>query len=195
MISVEIEGLTMLNNFASRLEYLLSPESLTERVILVAREAGQLLHRAAVRACIEAVYDHPNFPSLWTSTPSHPDGYFTRDGKVYHIVGSDGNEATRTNALLDSHELVDEGMTQTVRIDPAAEAQVDTHPGRELVLDYAIPVHEGYTQFVYGYNTGVFHPGRFWFDVAAQESGPVIASFLEIAFEQIVAELLTEAAA
>lgn len=184
MIEIEVSGIEELTSFASRMQSLLSPAMLTARTLSIAREAGHLLLIASVRACIEAVYDHPNFPTLYTTTPSKP--------------GSDsfgGNEAERTNALLDAHELVDEGLSQIVQVDPDAAVELGSHSGRERVIDYAIPVHEGYTQWVYGRNTGVFHPGRFWFDVAAHESGQVILAFVQVAFFQTVEELFSEAAA
>lgn len=183
MFSVKVEGIEKLESAQVRLEELFSVENLTLKTIALAKEAGVVLLQASVRACIEAVYDAPNFPSLWTTTPSHPTGY---------IEG--GNEATRTNALLDSHILTEEvgGLVQFVQIDPSAEAEGDIHSRRELVTDYAIPVHEGYEQYVYGRDTGVFHAGRFWFDVAQQEAGPVIAAFVEVSFMQIITEILTE---
>ena len=178
MIEIETNADKELLRMAERMDELLSIGALEARAMLIAAEAGQLLLQATVRACIEAVYDHPNYPSLWTTTPSDPEGAFG------------GNEAVRTFALLDSHHLVSDGLTQKVEVDPHAVAQRDVHSGREMVMDYAPYVHDGYTQYVYGHNTGVEHPGRFWFDVAAKEAGPVVAEFVIVAFEQAIQEIL-----
>ena len=182
MILIETNADKELFRMADKIESLLSPAALEARVLVIAAQAGQLLLQATVRACIEAIYDHPSYPSLWNVTPSDPEGTFG------------GNEAVRTFALLDAHEVVNEGLMQTVRIDPNAEAQRNVHSGREMVTDYAVPVHEGYEQVVYGHPTGVAHPGRFWFDVAALEAGPVVAEFVAVAFEQAVEEALGLAA-
>lgn len=180
MFNVNVEGIQQLEEIQIRIQKSMSVEALTERTILIATEAGEVLLKASVRACIEAVYDAPNFPSLSNITPSSLTGDF-----------QGGNEADRTNALLDSHIVRDEGLIQYVEIDESAEA-IDPHSGREFVLDYAIPVHEGYSQFVFGNDIGEFHPGRFWFDVALAEAGPVIASFVMQAFEEMMLEILKE---
>jgi len=145
----------------------LNNEKLIERTILIAQEAGTILLSSAVQNCIDSVYG----ASSETTDFEH--------------------EYERSLALLEAHQVEDEGLIQFVGIDPSAEA-VDPHSGREMVLDYAIPVHEGYTQFVFGKNTGVFHPGRQWFDVALQESSPILVSYITKAYEQLIMELLNE---
>lgn len=181
MIEVQVEGIERLQRVGERLAQLLSPIALTERVLVIAKEAGVALHAASVRACMEAIYDQP--------------ASLTYD---------------RTGALLRAHRLSEQdgGFTQVIDIDPDAVPDPGSRSlndaeyrerwvtaGRERVLDYAIPVHDGYVQWIFGQNTGEFHPGRFWFDVAGEEAGPIIGTFLEQAFAQIIGQVVLEAAA
>ncbi len=151
----------------SRLANALSNEHLTIRTIEIAKKAGVILLNHAVQACIDSVYG----ASSETTDFEH--------------------EYERTLALLDSHYIDDEELEQFIGIDPTAEA-VDPHSNREMVLDYAIPQHEGYTQFFFGKNTGNFVPGKFWFDTTLAEASPIITSFIVEAYESIVMEILFE---
>jgi hypothetical protein len=164
MFKVECDNILDLE---SKFATALSPERLLERTVLIAQEAGIILLNASVQACIDAVYGATN-----PTTDSE-------------------HEYERTLALLDSHIVEDQGLDQIVLIDPSAEA-VDPHSGRELVTDYAIPVHEGYTQFYFGKNTGTFVPGKFWFDTTIAESSPVIFAFVIKAYEELIEECLAE---
>ncbi len=149
----------------NKLMQALSVEKLIERTILIAKEAGEIILNSSVQNCIDSVY-------------SASSGTTTFE-----------NEYERTLALLESHQIEDFGLSQIINIDPNAEA-VDGHSGREMVTDYAIPVHEGYIQYVFGKNTGVFVPGKFWMDAALQESSPVLVSYITKAFEELIVESL-----
>lgn len=164
--SVEVSGLDRLEKFSSRIGQLLSHEYLISRVIVLASEAGHALRESAIRACMEAIYDQPE------------------------------GEYVRTQALLNAHRLTEAGggLIQVVDVDPFATVE-DQHSGREFVEDYATYVHDGYTQWVFGTDTGEFHPGKFWFDVTYQESFPIIISFLHKAWSEIITEIVHEAAA
>ncbi len=151
----------------SKFAIALSSEMLTIRTIAIAQEAGVTLLNHAVQACIDSVYG----ASSGTTDSEH--------------------EYERTLALLDSHIVQDNGLEQFVCVDPDSEA-IDPHSGRESVLDYAIPVHEGYEQWFMGNNTGEFHPGKFWFDTTLAEASPVIFQYISLAYETIVMELLSE---
>jgi len=167
-----------LTRFAEKLPEMLSPAAITSRVIVIANRAGVALKEAAVRACMEEIYDQPESESY-----------------------------TRTQALLNAHRLYieDGGMIQVVDIDPDATPEESrglgdsafrerwVSGGRETVLDYAVPVHEGYVQWIYGHNTGEFHPGRFWFDRTVEEAGPVIVNFIQLAFFEIIEEIMNGA--
>ncbi len=145
----------------------LSTIKLTERTVLIAQQAGVMLLAAAVQNCIDAVY-----------------GATSETTDVEH-------EYERTLALLESHILEDQGLDQIVLIDPSAEA-VDPHSGRELVIDYAVPVHEGYTQFFMGKDTGRFVVGKFWFEATIAEKSVILASFISAAYEELMMECLEE---
>ncbi len=164
MFKVEVDNII---NLEERFKQLFSVENLVIRTVKIAQEAGVILLNSAVQNCIDAVYGATNA----TTDLEH--------------------EYERTLALLDSHIVEDKELEQFIGIDPSAIA-VDPHSGREMVIDYAIPVHEGYTQFVFGKDTGVFHPGRKWFDNTLAETSPVLVQFIEKAFEQIIIESLTE---
>lgn len=145
----------------------LSRENLFARTVKIATEAGVILLNSAVQACIDAVYG----ASSETTDFEH--------------------EYERTLALLDAHIVEDNGLEQFIGINPNMDV-IDPHQGRELLLDYAIPVHEGYTQFVFGRNTGVFKPGKFWFDTTLAEQSPVIFAFISEAYEELIIEVLSE---
>lgn len=183
MINIEVSGLEEIRRITRVIETELAPERLALRAVEIAREAGQILLIAATRAVIEAVYDHPNFPGLWSRTPSDPQENFG------------GNEAYRMNDLLDAHHLREEdgGLVQVVEVDPNRPVSINSHPGREMVIDYAIHVHDGYVQWVYGHNTGVFHPGRFWMRVAEIEAVPVIMEYVAQAFSDVIEKVVMAA--
>jgi hypothetical protein len=161
-VKCDIQG-----DLESKFSAALSDERLIARTLKIAAEAGTILLSSAVQNCIDSVY-----------------GASSETTDIEH-------EYDRTLALLESHIVTDEGLTQFVGIDPSAEA-VDPHSGREMVLDYAIPVHEGYTQFFMGKNTGNFVAGKFWFDAALGESTPVLVAFVDQAFTQIIEETIAE---
>lgn len=167
MIEMKVDGIEKIDGMARKMATLMSPASIEARVLQIANRAGVALKAAVVRSCLEQIYDQPEL--------------------TYE----------RTNALLDSHRLrtEDGGMTQIVDIDMEMPVYSDAHAGREVVGDYAGYVHNGYTQWVYGYDTGIFFPGKFWMDAAAQEAGPVLIAFIKKAFEEVVTILIHEVAA
>jgi len=80
----------------------------------------------------------------------------------------------------------------TIDIDPNMKAEGDDSPrpwkespgskgptGRELVIDYAGMVHNGYTQWVFGHPTGRFVPGRPWMTRAAERIAAEVPSVIE----------------
>jgi hypothetical protein len=164
VFKVEVTDIPL--DLESKLAIALSNEALISRTISIAQKAGVILLNHAVQACIDSVYG----ASSDTTDPEH--------------------EYERTLALLDSHIVQDNGLEQFVGIDPDAEA-IDPHSGRELVLDYAIPQHEGYTQFFMGKNTGQFHAGKFWFDTTVTEGAPIIFQYINQAYEEIIIEVLS----
>jgi hypothetical protein len=163
-----VEAINIPIDLEAKLLTALSPENLTIRTIAIAKEAGTILLNHAVQACIDSVYS----ASSLTTDPEH--------------------EYERTLALLDSHYVDDQDLEQFIGIDPTAEA-VDPHSGREMVLDYAIPIHEGYTQHYFGHNTGNFVVGKPWFDQTVAEAAPIITAFIIEAYSTIVEEILIEA--
>ncbi len=164
VFNIEVDNI---ENLQQRFAYSFSNEKLIAKTIKIAEECGVKLLAATVQACIDAVY-----------SASNPTTDFE-------------HEYERTLALLDAHIVENAGLDQIVLIDPAAEA-VDPHSGRELVSDYAIPVHEGYTQYVFGRNTGVFVPGKFWMETTVAEQSPILLQFIQAAFEEIIIEVLEE---
>lgn len=186
MIEIKIDGIEELTAMRGRVEQLLSPASLTARVMSIAEEAGVILHLAAVSACIEAVYNNPVSP-----------GYPKANGEI--PSGGGFPDSARSGDLVDAHVLISDGLSQSVVIDPDMSVSSNSHPGREKVIDYAIPVHEGYTQWLphrngESTNTGIFHPGRFWLEVAAIETAPVILEYVKAAYEEVVTQIITEIA-
>lgn len=190
MISVKITGIEALKQAEDAIATRLAPAMLTKEVEQIAQQCGVTLKAAAVRACIEAIYQHES-PAVLID-----------DGRLPHTHGSanSGLQYERTEALLESHELVSNGLIQVVTINPDMEVE-NPRENRERVIDYARHVHDGYTQWVPQYNnnesglgtarnTGVFHPGRFWFDVAQIEAFPVIIEFVMAAYNAIVIEAL-----
>lgn len=179
-VEFKITGVDELRSLQRQLGSVLEPEKLAAKAVEVARQAGQILLLTTTRAVIEAVYDNPNFPGLSDITPSDPQGTYG------------GNDADRTNDLVNAHVLREEngGLTQIVEVDPNMPVSSDSHSGRELVIDYAVFVHDGYVQWVHGHDTGVFHPGRFWMRVAEIEAVPVIMEYIALAFVDSVYEAL-----
>lgn len=183
MIEFRMEGLDRVEHAINVLTEQLAPATLELHVLKIAAEAGEILKIASVRALIEAVYDHPNFPSLASVTPSDLFGTFG------------GNAEQRTDDLLHSIIHRDQGLTQIVEVDPDMPVSENAHSGREMVIDYAEYVHEGYTQWIPdgrggSTNTGIFHPGRFWFDVAMEESDAVILAFIEVAYGRVIEHVM-----
>lgn len=172
-ITLKITGDNDIRALQHKLAYELNPARLTARAIAVAHEAGVLLLQATTRAVVEAVYDNPSL------TPSDPSSTFG------------GNAADRSDDLLHSHILRQEegGLVQVVEVDPNMPVSTDSHSGREMVIDYALAVHDGYVQWVMGHDTGVFHPGRFWMRVAELEAVPVILEFINKAFFDTIYEV------
>jgi hypothetical protein len=176
VIEIRVDGLERLTRAAETLGIMLSPAALEVETMKLAIEAGVILQRTAVRALIEGVYDLEATPQVRLA-----------EGGWIH----GGNPDERTDDLLHSLILRSEGFTQIVEVDPTMPVSENAHADRELVIDYAIPVHDGYVQHVpngHGgsVNTGVFHPGRFWFKVAEAEAPPIILAFIETAFYEIV---------
>jgi hypothetical protein len=166
-VSLKVEGLDKLTQVIRRTRSYLSPAVLASRTMKIADEAGEALLAASVRACIEEIYDQPEMTYI------------------------------RTMALLDAHEVITsatgpEFFIKYVTIDPEAPVGDQDHPGRELVIDYAGYVHNGYTQWVWGFNSGQFTPGKFWFDVALQESYPMILAFVRLAFTEMITLAIRE---
>lgn len=143
---------------------LLSPAAMEARVILIAEMCGKALHAASVRSCMEMVYDVPEMTYI------------------------------RTMALLDSHTLdSDGGLTQIVTVDQDYPVEdFDSHVGKETVGDYAAYVHNGYTQWVYGFDTGDFHVGKFWFDEAVRFAYPTLLAYVRVAFMECIREVMLE---
>jgi hypothetical protein len=179
-IEIRVQGVDAIRQLERTLANALSPERLTAKAIVIAREAGQILLTATTRAVVEAIYDSPTFPSLSGKTPSDWSESYG------------GNDTERSNDLLNAHVLREEnaGLSQIVEVDPDYEVTTDSHSGRELVIDYALFVHDGYVQWVHGTDTGVFHEGRFWMRVAEIEAIPVIMEYIAIAFVDSVYEVL-----
>lgn len=178
-----MDGLDRIERAIDVLAEQLSPIALELHVLQIAAEAGEILKIASVRALVEAVYDHPNFPSLASITPSDPMGIFG------------GNAEQRTDDLLHSIIHRDHGLVQIVEVDPEMPVSDNAHSGREMVLDYAQYVHDGYTQWIPdgkggSRNTGIFHPGRFWFDVTMEEADAVILAFIEVAYGRVIEHVL-----
>lgn len=164
---LKIEGLDKLEQAAIRIGELLSIEALEAEVNFIANQAGEALLQSSIRACMEAVYDFPEM--------------------TYE----------RTMALLDSHIRAEVTVgplyfEQLIGIDPDADAQGDVHSGREKVVDYASYVHDGYTQWVWGHETGIFQPGKFWFDVALEEAYPVVYGYVRQAFINCIERVIKE---
>lgn len=153
-MSLHIEGLAELRAFAEGLGQGLSPSSLTAKALELAEAAGIKLKGAVVEQCVRDIYDLPMI--------------------------SEGYE--RTEALMNSHEMQREALEVVVQIDPSAPALWSPHKGRVEVMDYALAVHDGYTQWYMGHNTGVWHEGRPWFDNAIASYGEEIFSFVMQAF-------------
>jgi hypothetical protein len=172
----EIEGTDRIREAASNIARLFSPAALTEQAIILAAEAGVKLKEAIVRKCVDEIYELSGVSAGFT--PLALPGLASALGGEYGGLPSD-----RTEALMRAHEVLDEGLTQTVRVDPNAEAEPTPHSGRERVIDYAIPVHEGYTQWVMGKDTGVHHLGRPWFYDAVVEHGEEVCMYVVRAFE------------
>lgn len=177
-VGLEITNLAEFEASLDRFEQMISVPRITMRAIKIASEAGIILKTASVQALTEAVYDNAS-PQVWLE-----------EGGWAH-----GGNKSRTEDLLHSIVLKDEGLFQTVEVDPDMPVSQDDHDGRQMVIDYAVAVHEGYMQYtpVRGggsKSTGIFHPGRFWFDVAEIEAFPVIEAFVLIAFEEIFMEAL-----
>lgn len=167
MIDVKIEGIDRLEQMANKFAVLFSPQELEIEVLRLADKAGEALLGASVRACIEAIYDLPEF---------------TYD---------------RTMALLDAHTVVDTAQGPSIferyiTIDPSWPAEGDVHNDREYVMDYAFYVHNGYTQWVWGHDTGQFVEGRMWFEVALAEAFPTVVSFVALAFKNHIYRLCRE---
>lgn len=172
-VKINLTGLDDLKALQKSLSESLSPSVLTAKALVLAREAGIILLQSATRAVVEAVYDQPTSPN--------------------DIMGQfGGNLVDRTNDLINSHHLVEEegGFVQLVEVDPNFPVSDNAHPGRDMVIDYAMYVHDGYVQYVFGRNTGVFHPGRFWMRVAEIEAVPVIMEYIALAFVETVSKAL-----
>lgn len=175
-ITLKVTGANDVRALQHKLAVELDPVKLTQRAIAVAHAAGVFLLQATTRAVVEAVYDSPQYDL----TPSDPGNHFG------------GNLADRTNDLLQSHVLREEegGLVQVVEVDPNMPVSSNSHSGREMVIDYALAVHDGYVQWVMGNNTGIFHPGRFWMRVAEIEAVPVIIEYINKAFFDTIYEAL-----
>ena len=172
----EVEGVQRLRDAASNISRLFSAAALTEQAVLLAAEAGVKLKESVVRKCVDEIYELSGGGSPFT--PLALPGLASALGGEYGGLPSD-----RTEALVRAHELIDGGLEQIVRIDPNADAEPEPHDGREKVIDYAIPVHEGYTQWIMGKDTGVHHLGRPWFYDALVEHGEEICHYVTLSFE------------
>lgn len=181
-MSIEVEGTQQLRDAAQSIRELFSPQALTLLAIEIAAEAGKKLKEDVVQKCVDEIYEMSGMAAPFS--PRTLPGLSAALGGDYG-----GLPADRTEALIRAHEVVDEGLTQIVRIDPSAEAEPTQHSGRETVLDYAIPVHEGYTQWVMGKDMGVHHMGRPWFYDALVEHGEDVCMFVVRAFEERINQL------
>lgn len=173
-VAVEIEGIEEFDRAAERLAFMTSPAALQSRVLFLANQAGMILKMASVQALVEEVYSRASTPLV--------------SQELVPIHG--GNADERSEDLLRSIRHVNEGFTQVIEVDPDMPVSSNAHAGRELVIDYAIAVHDGYVQWIpNGHggskNSGVFHPGRFWFNAALIEAEPALLTFLEIALEEM----------
>lgn len=183
-----VDGADRLREAAGNIRRLFAPAALTKRAITLAREAGVELKKAVVEQCVEEIYElsgggHAPF------TPRALPGLASALGGEYG-----GLPEERTEALQRAHILIDEGLIQTVTIDPNAEAEPTPHSGREKVADYAEHVHDGYTQWVPdgrggSRDTGVHHIGRPWFHNAITRHGDDVCEFVIMAFEQACLQL------
>lgn len=175
-IGLQVEGIEQIERLAATIERELNPLALTERALIIARAAGEMLKAESVKQIIELIYDQPS-----------PEVLFSGSGLMVH-----GGSDDRTEDLMDSITLSedDAGFTQIVQVDPTMPVSENAHDGRENVIDYAVPVHEGYMQFVFGTDTGAFHPGRPWFTRAGIEATPTILAFVQQAFEEVVTNAL-----
>lgn len=171
-----VTGADKIRDLARRIERELSPENLTIIAVKIAAEAGVMLKDAVVRKCVDEIYELSGGGSPFT--PRALPGLAEALGGEYG-----GLPEERTEALKRAHQLVDEGLRQVVRIDPNADAEPTPHSGREKVIDYAIPVHEGYTQWIMGKDTGVHHLGRPWFYDALVAHGEEVCRFVTEAFQ------------
>lgn len=187
-MTLKISGTDRLREAAANIQRLFSPSALTVEAVRIAAEAGVILKDAVVQKCVDEIYELSG--SYSSTTPLTLSGLAEALGGEYG-----GNPEDRTEALKNAHEVVDEGLIQRVQIDPNADAEPSPHSGREKVIDYAIPVHEGYTQWIPdgrggSYDTGIHHIGRPWFYHAIVEHGEEVCEYVIIAFEQAAARLM-----
>lgn len=175
-MALHVDGIEQIERAAAIIERELSPTALTSRVLVIARAAGEMLKAESVKQIIDLIYSQ-----------AAPEVLFSGSGLMTH-----GGNEDRTQDLMDSITLSEEdgGFVQIVQVDPTMPVSENAHDGRENVIDYAIPVHEGYLQYVFGVDSATFHPGRPWFTRAGIEATPAILAFVETAFEEVVAMAL-----
>ena len=181
-MTIIVEGTGRMREAAQNIRRAFGPAALTTIAIAIAADAGKKLKEAVVQQCVDEIYELSG--GLSPFTPMTLPALSEALGNSYG-----GNPEERTGALQRSHQLVNGGLTQTVNIDPAAGAEPEPHSGRVTVMDYAESVHEGYTQWVMGHNTGVYHVGRPWFQIAVERHGEEICEYVVLAF-RVAAERL-----
>lgn len=178
-VEVKIEGFNELEQMIANFQTRFTASSLTKRVMLIAEQAGVMLREEVIAQLMDAIYSSPA-----------PEVLFSGSGLMDH-GGFDTPD--RTGDLADAHQLSNEGLIQTVSVDMDRPVSDNAHSGRETVGDYALPVHEGYAQYVFGNDTQTFHPGRPWMERAWIEGQAPIYGFIEEAFILAVTEMWTEA--
>lgn len=159
---ITVKGQDELKAMAQKIRFQFSVGVLTEIALQLAREAGDQMLSHTIEQCIQEIYDPPE------------------------------GEYERTEALKRSHQKVEAegGFEQIIRIDPTAEAEPTPHVGRALVTDYAVHVHDGYTQKRFGAETGVFVLGRPWFDNAVASYGEAAVEYVLLSFEKLIERMV-----
>ncbi|MHB8592522.1 MAG: hypothetical protein ACYDBO_11060, partial [Vulcanimicrobiaceae bacterium] len=103
-MALQVEGIEQIERAAAMIERELSPLALTERVLVIARAAGEMLKAESVNQIIELIYSQPA-----------PEVLFSGSGLMVH-----GGNEDRTEDLMDSIIVTEEegGFTQVVQVDP-----------------------------------------------------------------------------
>lgn len=176
-VEVRIEGVDQFETMVARFRSRFTVAALTARAVALAAEAGQMLHEEVIGQLMKAIYDSPA-----------PEVLFSGSGAMDH-GGFDISE--RSGDLHDAHSLKDEGLRQSVEVDMEYPVSSNEHSGRMVVGDYALSVHDGYIQFIPtkdggSLDTGTWHPGRPWMELAAIEGFDRIAEFVMLAFAQSI---------